>query len=81
MEQKQITHKNLSKLLADGAVIKTTLLTEKFSYEDYHNQPKENRIPLFAIDTGEHIHPVTPEPDFSLKADWKIIGLSMNRQP
>ncbi len=78
--QETVTHDDLSNLLVKGAEIKTTLLTEKFSYEDYRRQPEEKRIPLFAINPAERIHPLTHKPDASPKAGWKIIGLSVNRQ-
>lgn len=74
-----IQHEDLARLVADGEEIKTTLLTDKFTYEDYLRQRKEKRIPLFAIDPGGRIHPFTPEPEFIPEADWKIIGLSIDR--
>ena len=70
-----ITYEDLEKRLIDGAEIKTTLLTEEFSYEDYLEQEGEARLMLFAIDPNEDIHVFTPEPDFQPKANWKIMGL------
>jgi CPA1 family monovalent cation:H+ antiporter len=77
--QETITHENLYKLFTDGAEMKTTPLTKIFSYEDYLQQHEERRIPLFAIDAGNRIHPLTSEREVSPEADWKIIGLTFKR--
>lgn len=71
-----ISYEDLEKRLLDGAEIKTTLLTEEFSYEDYLEQQGETRLMLFAIDPNENIHVFTPTLDFQPKANWKIMGLS-----
>ncbi|QDU09825.1 hypothetical protein V202x_32220 [Gimesia aquarii] len=71
-----ISYEDLEKRLIDGAEIKTTLLTEEFSYDDYLEQQGETRLMLFAIDPNENIHVFTPSPDFQPKANWKIVGLS-----
>jgi NhaP-type Na+/H+ or K+/H+ antiporter len=77
--QETITHENLYKLFTDGAEMKTTPLTKIFSYEDYLQQHEERCIPLFAIDAGNRIHPLTSEREVSPEADWKIIGLTFKR--
>jgi NhaP-type Na+/H+ or K+/H+ antiporter len=77
--QETVTHEILLKLFTDGAEMKTTPLTKKFSYEDYLQQREEQRVPLFAIDAGNRIHPLTSELEVSPEADWKIIGLSFKR--
>jgi NhaP-type Na+/H+ or K+/H+ antiporter len=79
--QETATHDALAGYLADGAEIKTTPLTDKFSYEDYLQQQEEERIPLFAIDTGERIYPLTVDIEIIPQAGWKIIGLSSQRAP
>lgn len=70
------TYHDLAKLLADGAEIKTTPLTEKFSDQDYLQHREEHHWPLFAIDTNEGMQVFTPEPDLSPRAGWIIIGIS-----
>jgi NhaP-type Na+/H+ or K+/H+ antiporter len=76
--QETVTHEDLSKLLDSGAKIKTTQLTEKFSFEDYLQQHEERCIPLFAIDNRDRIHPLPSELGLTPKANWKIIGLSFD---
>ena len=75
--QESVTHQELSTLLASGAKIKTTSLTEKFSYDDYQKQG-EQRIPLFAIDDEEIVHPVTSHMKKLPTVGWKVIGIEGN---
>ena len=77
--QEAVSHEDLVKMITNGAEIKTTRLTEVFTYEDYKKHQDENRVPLFAVDPGERIYPFTPDFAFSPKADWKIIGLATGR--
>jgi len=72
------THEVLAGLLSAGAEIKTTPLTDAFSYDDYRQQQDEKRIPLFALDPGDRIHPLTDKSEVVPQANWKIIGLSAN---
>ena len=72
------THEVLAGLLAAGGEVKTTPLTDEFSYADYRQQQDEKRIPLFALDPGGRIHPLTDASEVAPQADWKIIGLSAN---
>jgi CPA1 family monovalent cation:H+ antiporter len=75
------THEVLVGLLAAGGEIKTTPLTDAFSYDDYRQQRDEKRIPLFALDPGGRIHPLTDASEVAPRADWKVIGLSANPRP
>jgi hypothetical protein len=59
--------------------MKTTLLTEKFTFEDYLQKGQEHRIPLFAIDPGKIVYPMTPKQKIVPEADWKIIGLTLKK--
>lgn len=76
--QEPITYGDVVSLIASGGAIKTKPLTDNFSYDDFLKLPEEKRIPLFAIDAGGNIHPLSFQSDFSPKADWKIIGLSFD---
>ncbi|WP_299461275.1 sodium:proton antiporter [uncultured Gimesia sp.] len=76
-----ITYEDLDARFKQGAVIKTTLLTEEFTYEDYLEQLDGQRLMLFAIDPNGNIHVFTAQPDFHPKAHWKILGLSWKSAP
>ncbi|MCW8386481.1 cation:proton antiporter [Fluoribacter dumoffii] len=71
----KITFDELALLISEGAKIKTTALTEQFSYEQYIQQ-KDIIYPLFAIDPQNSIHVFTDNPDFNPMMNWKIIGIS-----
>ena len=79
--RKPIIYQDLSERLAGGAEVKTTLLTEKFSFESFLRQNEEHRLALFAIDPQDRIHPFTAESGFSPEAGWKIISLSQTDEP
>lgn len=71
----QATYGNLSKLLTDGSEIKTTPLTEKFTFKEYLDQCGEQRIPLFAVAPDGRMEIFTDESEFTPKKDWRIIGI------
>lgn len=58
------------------SIRKTTPLTDEFTYEDYLMQNQGKHIPMFAIDAGENVYPMTADSNLSPKADWKIIGVN-----
>ncbi len=74
-----VTFQDLEHLLHQGAEMKTTLLTEEFSYEDYREQQGGTRNSLFAIDPNASVHVFTDQPDFVPKAGWKIIALAVKK--
>ena len=71
-----LNYQDLSQMLEQGAEMKTTLLSEEFTFEQFQNQIDAKRIPLFAIDTNHHVQVFTAEPDFQPKAGWKIMSLA-----
>jgi CPA1 family monovalent cation:H+ antiporter len=75
-----VTYDRLHGLVADGARIKTTLLTSEFSYEDYLRQGDATRLPLFAVDLGDNLHVYTADARFAPKAGWRIIALAWGGQ-
>jgi len=72
-----MTYQTLNRYVTKGADIRTTLLTDEFSYEDYLEQHKNTRLPFFAIDDNKNIHVFTPNPQFSPESGWKILALSI----
>ncbi|MFW8589171.1 cation:proton antiporter [Glaciecola sp. 2405UD65-10] len=62
-------------LVNKGAVIKTTGLSETFTYQDYEKEYEGRCIPLCAI-TGEgKVKVFTTTKDRKPKADWRIVSL------
>jgi CPA1 family monovalent cation:H+ antiporter len=79
--QDTLTRDELVRFLDDGAEMKTTLLTDEFSFEDYLRQSREQRIPLFAIDAEGNIFPLTSERKLYPRSGWKMVGLAVNSSP
>ncbi|GAB7022368.1 cation:proton antiporter [Salidesulfovibrio brasiliensis] len=71
-----VTYDTLADLIEKGAELKTTPLTDKFTFELYMDQCEEKRIPLFAVTPGGRIHLFTAEREFTPKAEWRIIGIA-----
>ncbi|HBL45255.1 MAG TPA: sodium:proton antiporter [Planctomycetaceae bacterium] len=74
-----ITYQDLEQLLQQGAEMKTILLTDEFTFEDYLEQQGTARVSLFAIDTNAAVHVFTAQPDFTPKAGWKIMALAAKK--
>lgn len=71
-----ITFSKLASLIAQGATIKATKLTQSFDYKSYEIKNQNNVIPLFAIDARGKLHFFTPDSNLDPKEDWTIISLA-----
>jgi len=58
-----------------GAVIKTTGLSETFTYQEYEEEYKNRFIPLCAITADGKVKMFTSTKDRKPKSDWRIISL------
>ncbi|PWK43595.1 cation:proton antiporter [Pleionea mediterranea] len=72
---KDTTFNKLSELIKNDAEIKTTNISEEFSYNDYLNHHKGRVIPLFAISLRDHLHIFSPQLDYEVKPGSKVISL------
>ena len=72
----EVTFAGLARMLAGGAELRTTTLTEAFSFADYLSGPQGHRLPLFAIDPADRLHVFTLDAAPSPTAGWKVIGLT-----
>lgn len=79
--QKDITYSGLLAMLENGVELRTTPITESFTFSDYLSQCDEKRIPLFAVTPAGRIHVFTDKDSFSPKADWRIIGTASCSHP
>jgi CPA1 family monovalent cation:H+ antiporter len=71
----EVTFAKLASLLANGADLRTTRLTDTFTYPDYLQ--KAPRIPLLAIDPGGRLHVFTAETEVQPGAGWQVVGLTL----
>lgn len=74
---KDETYAKLASLIAQGAHIKTTLMTDSFGIDEYLAKHGKNAIPLFAISpAGKRLKVVTGLHSLEdIKSDWKVMSL------
>ncbi|MDZ7737875.1 MAG: sodium:proton antiporter [Bacteroidales bacterium] len=75
---KDITYDYITRKIREGASIKSTKLTDKFSFEDFRKKHGEGSIPLFLISTNRKLIPFTSEDNISPEKDNIIIALISN---
>ncbi len=80
---KDVSYAKLASLLAQGAQIKTTLLTEEFGHEAYMAAHGKLVIPMFGISPDrKQLRVFTRREGIEkLSADWKVIGLIKQSEP
>lgn len=70
-----ITYAKLSSLLAQGAEIRATPLTENFDFAAYREAHGAEAIPLFAVDPRGRLHIFVAEGRLRPEPGWTVIGL------
>jgi hypothetical protein len=71
----EVTQQKLATLIAQGADLKATLLTENFDLADYENVWGSSHIPLFAIDKNKHLRAYTDDFQPDVKPGWTLLSL------
>lgn len=61
-----------------GAVVKTTKLSDEFSFKDYEEEYEGRCIPLCAITANGQVKMFTTTKDRKPKADWRIVSLILS---
>ncbi|MBY6063549.1 cation:proton antiporter [Pseudidiomarina sediminum] len=72
---KGVTFSKLASLTFQGAQMKTTAITESFSFQDYQERYGNRAIPMFAVDERKHCHVFTSDHTFEPKPGWQIVAL------
>ncbi|MCF8223708.1 MAG: sodium:proton antiporter [Bacteroidales bacterium] len=72
---KEITYNYITKRVREGASIKSTKLTDKFSFEDFKRKHGQTSIPLFLISNNQKLIPFTSEDNISPEKDNIIVAL------
>ncbi len=70
-----ITLQKLASLIAQGAEIKATLLTETFDMAAYENARGKSHIPLFAVDKNFNLRAFTDDFQPDVKPGWTMLSL------
>lgn len=72
---RELTYGKLASVLARGGEIRSTKLTEEFSYEDFLKTHGENTCPLFAVGPEGRIQIFVDQGDFTPDAGWTLVSL------
>jgi len=70
-----IAYGNLAYRLRNGAEIKSTQLSEEFTYEQYLEKHGERVIPMFAIDNKQRLQIFVSNGKMKPESGWVIIGM------
>ncbi|GAA0304426.1 sodium:proton antiporter [Psychrosphaera haliotis] len=72
-----VTYGYLASAMKKGAVIKTTNISEDFTFQDYLNKYDRELIPLISI-SGKKVGVFKSDKKTEPKAGWKIVSLILN---
>jgi CPA1 family monovalent cation:H+ antiporter len=76
-----MSYASLSGSIAQGAVIKSTLITEEFTFKNYLEKHGKNVIPLFALSPNKNnIRIFYKQSEFSIPKGWIVIGMIINSE-
>jgi NhaP-type Na+/H+ or K+/H+ antiporter len=70
-----VTYAKLAGYTNKGATIKTTRLSDEFSYEDYEKEYQKRSIVLCAIEPNGKVRIFTSLRNIQPKSDWRIVSL------
>ncbi len=70
-----VSYGNLAYKLRNGAEIKSTQLSDEFTFEQYLEKYVERIIPLFAIDNKHQIHIFVTNGKMRPESGWTVTGL------
>lgn len=76
-----VSYAKLASLASQGYVVKTTQLSEAFSYDDFEAQYERQALLLFVIDNRGRIQPVTGALEKKPGKDWTLISLIPPQPP
>jgi NhaP-type Na+/H+ or K+/H+ antiporter len=71
----QIDYGSLAYRLRKGAEIKSTQLSDEFSFEQYQEKYTERAVPLFAVDNKNRLHIFVTNGKMKPESGWTITGI------
>lgn len=77
----EVSYAKLASLVSKGYFVKTTQLSEEFTFEDFQERFNHQAILLFVIDDRERIQPVTSPSGVKPDKDWVLISLVPPQAP
>jgi NhaP-type Na+/H+ or K+/H+ antiporter len=77
---KEIYYSDLDKQISSGQKIRTTSISDKFSYADYLELYKDTVTPLVAISDKNKTFIFNDNQQFEVKSGWRVISLLANQE-
>jgi hypothetical protein len=66
-------------LLSEGAVLKTTSLTDEYDYETYQTSNGGTRVPLLAWNAKGELIPMSVDSDWEPSSGWTVASLELEK--
>jgi len=76
-----VTYSKLAGLIAQGAEVRGTNITENFTMEEYKQKYSDNSVPLFAIDPKQRIEFFVKDGKMKPSAGWTAVSLVKEETP
>jgi NhaP-type Na+/H+ or K+/H+ antiporter len=70
-----VSYAKLASLASQGYSVKTTQLSDEFTFDDFLEKYDRQAMVLFVLDTREHITPVTSMDNIKPEKDWTLVSL------
>ncbi|MBT41838.1 MAG: sodium:proton exchanger [Idiomarina sp.] len=70
-----VTYSKLASLHFQGAKMKSTPITDNFSFEDYQQQYGARAVPMFALDEQKKVHIFSTERELKPMPGWLVIAM------
>ncbi len=70
-----VSYAKLASLASQGYTVRTTRLSEEFSYQDFLEKYQRQALVLFVFDSKGYISPVCKMEDLKPEEDWELISL------
>ena len=76
-----VSYAKLASLASQGYTVKTTQLSEEFTYEDFLEKHQHQALVLFVFDSKGRVAPVLNQDDVKPEDDWALISLVPPQPP
>ncbi|MCK2150444.1 sodium:proton antiporter [Marinobacter alexandrii] len=70
-----VSYAKLASLASQDYTVRTTQLSDEFSYDDFLNQFQRQALVLFVFDSKDHVMPVMDMETLKPEKDWMLISL------
>ena len=70
-----VSYSQLAEMLSQGAKIHSTLLTDKFDFDDFYKRNYNRAVILFALTPRDHLRVFNPAEEIKPSPGWTLISL------